>query len=133
VLHRVEVQGLPAVNSPVHGTPSHGIAMTADEREIWLADNTNHLLHVFDATVMPPRPTTRIKLRDEPGWIMFSLDGKTAFPSTGDVIDVRTKQIIATLEDERGEHVESEKMLEVDFADGKPVRASDQFGKGAKR
>jgi len=57
----------------------------------------------------------------------------TAFTSTGDMIDVRTKQIVATLEDEHGQAVESEKMVEIDFVNGKPIRASDQFGKGAKR
>ena len=133
VLHRVAVQGIPVANSPVHGTPSHGIAMTADETEIWVADNTNHQLHVFDATAMPPTQKTTIKLRDEPGWIAFSLDGTTAFASTGDLIDVKTKKIVATLQDERGGEVESEKMIEIDFANGRPLRASDQFGKGAKR
>jgi DNA-binding beta-propeller fold protein YncE len=133
LLHRVAVEGLKTENSPVHGTPSHGIAMTADESEIWVADNTNHFLHVFDATKMPPVQKTRIHLRDEPGWIAFSLDGRMAFASTGDIVDVRTKQIVATLEDEHGQAVESEKMIEIDFVSGKPVRASDQFGKGAKR
>ena len=58
VLHRVAVEGLRSQNSPVHGTPSHGIAMTADETEIWVADNTNHKLHIFDATDMPPKQKT---------------------------------------------------------------------------
>jgi DNA-binding beta-propeller fold protein YncE len=133
VIHRVEVKGIPVANSPVHGTPSHGIAMTADETEIWVADNTNHQLHVFDATAMPPTQKTTIKLRDEPGWIAFSLDGTTAFASTGDLIDVKTKKIVATLQDENRVEVESEKMIEIDFANGRPVRASDQFGKGAKQ
>jgi DNA-binding beta-propeller fold protein YncE len=133
LLHRVAVEGLKTENSPVHGTPSHGIAMTADETEIWVADNTNHVIHIFDATKMPPVQKTRVHLRDEPGWIAFGLDGRTAFASTGDMIDVRTKQIVATLEDEHGQDVESEKVVEIDFANGKPVRASDQFGKGAKR
>ena len=131
VLHRIEVPGVPVANSPVHGTPSHGIAMTADEREIWVADNTNHKLHVFDATVMPPKQKLSIDVRDEPGWIAFSLDGRTAFASTGDIIDVQTKKIVATLQDEHGQGVESEKVVEIDFGDGKPMRASDQFGKGA--
>ena len=87
VLHRVAVEGLKTENSPVHGTPSHGIAMTADETEIRVADNTNHFLHIFDATKMPPVQKTRVHLRDEPGWIAFSLDGRTAFASTGDVVD----------------------------------------------
>jgi len=133
LLHRVAVEGLDTKNSPVHGTPSHGIAMTADETEIWVADNTNHFLHVFDATKMPPAAKTRVHVRDEPGWIAFSLDGRTAFASTGDMIDVRTKRIVATLQDEHGVDVESEKVLEIDFENGRPVRASDQFGKGKVR
>jgi hypothetical protein len=49
------------------------------------------------------------------------------------VIDVKTKQIVATLQDENGDNAESEKMLEIDFANGKPSVAGDQFGKGKKR
>ena len=131
ILHRIPVPGVPVANSPVHGTPSHGIAMTADEREIWIADNTNHKLHVFDATVKPPTQKLSINVRDEPGWIAFSLDGRTAFASTGDMIDVTTRRIVATLKDEHGQDVESEKVVEIDFVNGKPLRASDQFGKGA--
>ncbi len=34
----------------------------------------------------------------------------------------------------RGLHVPSpEKIVEIDFVNGQPVRASDQFGKGTKR
>jgi hypothetical protein len=40
---------------------------------------------------------------------------------------------VATLQDEKRTAVERKKMLEVDFANGQPVRTSDQFGKGAKR
>jgi hypothetical protein len=36
-------------------------------------------------------------------------------------------------EDEHGQAVESEKVVQIDFVNDKPVRASDQFGKGAKR
>jgi DNA-binding beta-propeller fold protein YncE len=130
VLHRVEVPGVIPGKSPVHGIPSHGIAMTQDETEIWLTDNANNYLRVFDATVMPPVMKTSVKVRGEPGWITWSIDGKVAYPSTGDVIDIRTKQIITTLQDENGNGVQSEKMLEIDFAGGKPVAAGDQFGVG---
>lgn len=133
ILHHVEVPGVTAGRSPTHGIPSHGIAMTQDESEIWIADNANNYLRVFDATVMPPKMKTSIKVRDEPGWITFGIDGKLAYPSTGDVVDVKTKQIVATLQDENGANAESEKMLEIDFAGGKPSAAGDQFGKGKKR
>ncbi len=133
VIHHVEVPGVTAGRSPTHGIPSHGIAMTQDESEIWIADNANNYLRIFDATVMPPVLKTSVKVRDEPGWITFGIDGTLAYPSTGDVVDVKTKAIVATLHDENGNDAESEKMLEIDFAGGKPVAAGDQFGKGKKR
>lgn len=133
VLHHVVVDGVPTENSPVHGMPSHGIALTQDETEVWLSDNTNHFMRVFDATVMPPKLKTSVKLRDEPGWVTWSLDGRTAFPSTGDVVDIGSKKVVAQLTDEHGVAVESEKLLEIDFSGGKPVAAADQFGKGRKK
>ena len=133
ILHHVEVPGVPAGRSPTHGIPSHGIAMTQDESEIWIADNANNYVRIFDATRMPPVMKTSVKVRDEPGWITFGIDGTLAYPSTGDVVDVKTKQVVATLQDENGDNAESEKLLEIDFAGGKPVAAGDQFGKGQKR
>ena len=132
MLHRVEVTGYQKGSTKRHGCPSHGIALTPDEKELWLADSANSSIHVFDATAMPPKQTASIKLRDQPGWITFSIDGRRAYPSTGDVIDTSTKRIVATLEDETGKHVQSEKLLEVVFANGRSVRASDQFGIGHK-
>ena len=90
-------------------------------------------MHVFDATVKPPKQVASIEVREEPGWITFSIDGRYAYPSTGDVIDVSTRKIIAHLTDETGVAVHSEKMLEIDFADGKAVRAGCQFGVGSVR
>jgi len=133
IVAHVEVPGVTAGRSPTHGIPSHGIAMTQDETEIWIADNANNYLRIFDATSMPPTMKTSVKVRDEPGWITFGIDGTLAYPSTGDVVDVRTKQIVATLQDENGANAESEKLLEIDFAGGKPSVAGDQFGKGKKR
>lgn len=132
MLYRVEVTGYQKGPTKRHGCPSHGIALTPDEKELWLADAFNSSIHVFDATVMPPKQKMSIKLRDQPGWITFSIDGTRVYPSSGDVIDTSTKRIIATLEDETGAHVQSEKLLEVDFANGRPVRAGDQFAIGQK-
>jgi len=132
-LHRVEVEGYQKGPVKRHGCPSHGIGLTPDEKEIWLCDGANSMLHVFDATVMPPKQTRfSIKVRDQPGWISFSLDGRFAYPSTGQVIDTRTKKIVAALQDELGRQIGSEKLLEVVFDNGKPIRAGEQFGLGMK-
>jgi DNA-binding beta-propeller fold protein YncE len=133
MLHRVEVAGYQKGPVKRHGCPSHGIALVPDETELWLTDAANSSLHIFDATVMPPRQRTSIRVRDQPGWITFGLDGTYAYPSTGDVIDTRTKQIVAALADEHGRAVQSEKLLEIVFAGDRPARASDQFGVGRTR
>ena len=62
--------------------------------------------------------------------VTFSLDGTYAYASTGEVIDAKTKKIIAALSDEEDRPVHSEKMVEIDFADGKPIATGDQFGLG---
>jgi hypothetical protein len=129
-LHRVEVTGFPLGKPKRHGCPSHGIGLTSDEREIWICDGANSRMHIFDATVMPPRQTESLLLREQPGWITFSIDGQFAYPSTGEVFDVKTRKIVATLTDEEGRPVHSEKMLELDVANGKPIKNGDQFGLG---
>ncbi len=130
MLHRVEVTGFKQGPIKRHGCPSHGIGMTPDEKEIWVCDAANQRMHLFDATQMPPKQVASIQLRDEPGWITFSIDGTLAWPSTGEVIDVKTRKIIATLTDEEGRAVQSEKLLELDFQGSDVIAAGCQFGVG---
>ena len=129
-LYRVEVKGFPTGPTLRHGCPSHGIALTPDEKEVWVCDAHNSRLHVFDNTVMPPTQTSSVALRDQPGWVTFGVDGRFAYPSTGEVIDAATKKVVATLKDDTGRQVQSEKLLEIDFTGDKPSRNGDQFGRG---
>lgn len=129
-LHRVEISGFKPGPVKRHGCPSHGIGLTPDEKELWVVDAFNQRIHRFDATVMPPKQLESISVRDQPGWITFSLDGRYAYPSTGEVIEVKTRKILAALQDEQGNPVQSEKMVEIHFDGTKPVRAGDQFGVG---
>jgi DNA-binding beta-propeller fold protein YncE len=133
VLHRVDVRGF--AKGPVlrHGCPSHGIGLTPDEKELWVVDAFNKQAHVFDATVMPPKQVASIPLRDEPGWVTFTLKGDFVYPSTGDVIDPQTRKVVTQLADERGGPVMSEKMIEIDWQGGRPIRNGDQFGLGRVR
>jgi DNA-binding beta-propeller fold protein YncE len=130
MLHRVEVTGFKKGPVKRHGCPSHGVGLTPDEKELWVCDAANQRVHVFDATVMPPKQTVSIHLREQPGWVTFSLDGRYAYPSTGEVVDTRTKKIVTALKDEQGREVHSEKMVEIVFRGGVPVRNGDQFGVG---
>ncbi|MFN3648505.1 MAG: YncE family protein [Armatimonadota bacterium] len=132
VLHRVEVSGYQKGPIKRHGCPSHGVGLTPDEREVWLCDAANSRMHVFDNTRQPPRQVASIGVRDQPGWITFSLDGRYAYPSTGQVIDTRTRRIVAELSDEEGRPVQSEKVVEIVWKGDRPVRNGDQFGVGRK-
>jgi len=130
MLYRVEVPGFQKGPTKRHGCPSHGVGLTPDEKEVWIADAFNQRIHIFDNTVTPPKLITSLPVREQPGWVTFSLDGKYGYPSTGEVVDVKTHKVLTALTDEKGGQVHSEKMLEIDVKDGKPVRTGDQFGLG---
>jgi DNA-binding beta-propeller fold protein YncE len=129
---RIVVEGWNMGPVRRHGNPSHGIGLTPDEKELWLCDGFNMRMHVFSAHP-PYQQLTTIPLQDMPGWITFSIDGKYAYPSSGEVIDVKTRQILYTLKDEFHNSVASEKMLEIEMKDGKVIKAADQFGVGRVR
>ena len=115
---------------PVANGDQFGVGLTPDEKEVWVVDACNQQVHVFDNTTDPPAQRQSIKLREQPGWVTFSLDGKYGYPSTGEVIDAATKKIMYALKDEKGREVHSEKMLEVHFEKGRAVKVGDQFGVG---
>ena len=102
------------------------------KRSIWVCDAANQMLHVFDAGSAPPKQVAGVKLRDEPGWVTFRLDGVHAWPSTGEVIDIAARKIVAQLTDETGAAVQSEKMVEIHFRGRDAVQAGDQFGIGRR-
>ena len=105
--------------------PSHGIAFSPSQRELWLADGVKNRLHVFDAAVYPPAHLAVVALTAPPRWITFSLDGRYAYPSSGEIVDAASRRIVGALEDEQGAPVRSEKMLEIDVAGGVPIRAGE--------
>lgn len=128
-LARVAVMGWEPGYVKRHGNPSHGIGLTPDEKELWLCDGHNMRMHVFSARP-PYQQLTTIPVQDLPGWVMFSMDGKYAYPSSGEVIDVKTRRVLMVLKDEAYNSVQSEKMVEIDFAGRRSVKAGDQFGVG---
>lgn len=130
MLHRVEHK-TPAArlaqipNPPArkpHSTPSHGINLRPDQKEVWMVDGVYGYVYVFDVTQMPPKHVADIAISDDPakqphpGWVSFSIDGKYAYPDGGAVIDTATKKVAARIPT-------SEKLIEIDFRDGIPVKA----------
>src|SRR5439155_4509064 len=126
-------------------TPSHGISLSPDDRELYLVDTANSYVHVFDVSGLPqvaPVRVASIKLSrgfsgEESGcgkgwcgrisWLRHSLDGRFVLVGDdGDVISTQTRTIVAQVPALR----ETRKMLEIDWANGVPVAASPREGMG---
>jgi DNA-binding beta-propeller fold protein YncE len=137
MIHRVIVPGFEKGPVKRHGCPSHGVGLTPDESEVWVSDGANNRLHIFDSRRLSatnaPRYVASVELRDQPGWVTFSMDGRYAYPSTGEVIDTKTREIVVALTDEQQRIVQSEKVVEVVMSNGHVVRTGDQFGIGRKK
>ena len=123
----------PENNQPIaHRT--HGAGLTPDEKELWISDQEGKRLYIFDATETIPRMKTHVDLSaGGHGWITFSLDGHYAWCHTSDVIDAKSRKIVATLKDEKGQPMSGSKFIEVHFRNGKVVSMGDQFGLGRAR
>jgi DNA-binding beta-propeller fold protein YncE len=105
-----------------HSTWSHGLNLHPNQKEIWMVDGVYGYVYVFDVSAADPRQVASIpifadpKERPHPGWLSFSIDGAYAYPDGGVVIDTKTRRVVARIST-------SEKLVEVDFENGTPVRA----------
>lgn len=127
VLYSVQVEGFPERDFKKElDVQSHGVALSPDEREVWIADNGNDYLHLFDVSGLPQKAPVyleSIKLPSPPNWVQFSRDGRFAYSSGGEVIDAATRQLVA--------NTSSAKVrIQIDFADGVPAAAYVRYGLG---
>ena len=110
---------------------THGAGLTPDESELWISDQDDRKLFVFDATQMPPKPKGAVELsRGGHGWVCFSLDGQFAWCHTPDIIDAHSHKVLARFQDEHGQEVCSSKFIEVHFDGGRVVSMGNEFGLG---
>jgi DNA-binding beta-propeller fold protein YncE len=109
-----------------HGCPSRGIALTPDEKEIWVADGIFNKIHIFSNTDDPKEIDT-IDMSAGPFWMTFGLDAKVAYVSSGDIVDIATHKIVGQMKDEYGRVITSEKLLDMTFDNGHAQRVSNQF------
>jgi hypothetical protein len=132
-IHTVEVEGFPLgpedyPEPPV--TQSHGVALTPDEKEVWVTDDFYDYLHVFDVTGLPegaPEQIADIPLSSSPKWINFTRDGRFAHVSTGEIIDTRTREPIAMVDPSRI-------FMEIEQrANGNVISAYSRYGLGYGR
>jgi hypothetical protein len=117
-----------------HGAPMHAIGLTPDESEMWIGDAINDQILVFDNEGHDNWKldlSKSIKLDHSADWITMGLDGKRAYLSSGDVVDVASHKIVGKLRDEWGHLIHSEKFLDMEFdADGHLTRVVNAFANG---
>jgi DNA-binding beta-propeller fold protein YncE len=128
----LETVEIPGQASHPGGLNQHGIGLTPDEKEIWVVDGLNAVVHVFDATVSPPTETHQVRTT-YPGlhWITFTIDGRFAYPSVTPMAGALDTDVVDTATYSRvGKVGPSEEILEIDFAGSEIVRIGSQFGVG---
>ena len=136
VLYSVSPPGFTFDPGTFKRTPDHGISLSPDERELYLIDTPNGYVHVFDVSGLPataPRDIADIKLTHPPlydGWLQHSRDGRYVYVGrAGDVIDTRTRQVVAYLPPLQ----RTADFLEIDWRHGRPVSTTSRYGVGYVR
>jgi DNA-binding beta-propeller fold protein YncE len=139
LLYTVPIR-FPWHHSP--STPSHGISLTPDGRQLAVIDVPNSYVHVFDVSQVPeqpPRHVADIRLlasmrgKESPcggdcgraGWLQHSLDGRYLWVGDdGDVISTRTNRVIAYVQ----ALANSRYVFELDWRGASAVRTSSRSG-----
>ena len=127
VLYSVQVKGFQEgpFKSPL-AVQSHGVALTPDEKEVWVVDSKNSRVHLYDVTGLPakaPVYVTSVELPSKPNWVQFSRDGRFAYTSGGEVISAQTRQVT-------GQTSSAKVRIQIDFSGGKPSQAFVRYGLG---
>ena len=141
VIYTIAVDGskIPGyTTNTVSSIPSHGISLSPDDKEIYLIDEANSYVHVFDVSGLPASPPVQvadIKLQNSMsgneagcaydclrnGWVQHSRDGRFLYVGdSGDVIDTATRKTIATLPALANSRIH----IEIDFQDSTPIWAA---------
>ena len=123
LLYTVPISGFTSPSG--YTIPDHGIALSPNEREIFVIDSPNCYVHVFNNTVAPPAQVADIHLRGDcpylhanEGWLNASRDGRYVFVGqNGSVIDTTTNSVVTVLAPMR----QTKMFIEIDWANGRPV------------
>jgi DNA-binding beta-propeller fold protein YncE len=146
VLDTVPIRGF-SWNGQDVTDPSHGISLSPNEKELYVMDWPNNMVHVFDVSRVPARaprqvaniPLSRSMHHDESpcsydcladGWLQHSRNGRYVYVGdSGDVIDTHTRRTEVNL----GTLYETRKHIEIDWKAGVPVATTSRAGLGYVR
>jgi YVTN family beta-propeller protein len=75
VVQTVDLPPLPAgVQFPVPRTPTHGLELTPDEKELWVTSCGTDTVYVFDTVAK--KIVDKVSVGKGPNWVTFSPDGR---------------------------------------------------------
>ncbi|MEK6407749.1 MAG: beta-propeller fold lactonase family protein [Acidobacteriota bacterium] len=100
-IRRVELPALPpGTVIPPYDTLTHGLALTPDERELYVTSMAGKAVYAF--SVPDLKQLAKIDVGRVPNWITISPDGRLVWVSnqlddTVSAIDPRTKKVVATI------------------------------------
>jgi YVTN family beta-propeller protein len=106
VIGRVELPPAPPLDCPLEvDTPTHGLALTPDGKQLWVTSLADAGVYVYD--VAAKKTSAMIPVGKCPNWIAFSPDGKYGVVSNSDtndcsIIDVRTRREVARVKVGKG-------------------------------
>jgi DNA-binding beta-propeller fold protein YncE len=137
VLYTVRVPGFSWDPHTWSGSPSHGIALSPDERRLYVVDSPSGYVHVFDVSRLPasrPRHLADIKLHHPPlnssSWLQPSRNGRYLYVGrSGDVIDTTKRAVVAFLPPLQT----TGDCLEIDWSNGRPIGTTTRYGLGYVR
>jgi len=138
VLYTVPIHGFSTILNPdISDDPAHGVSLSPDEKELYVVDSINSMVHIFDVSGLPtitPKQVADLHLQNplrgsesncayscfRDGWVHHSRDGKYVFVGdSGDVIDTRLRKTVATLP----AMANTRKEIEIDFQNGSVIWA----------
>ncbi|HYQ85621.1 MAG TPA: glycosyl hydrolase family 18 protein, partial [Bacteroidota bacterium] len=145
VPYKIDLTTMGFSNCGSCDSPTHGISLSPDERELYVCDQPNSYVHVFDVSGIfqnsAPTKVADIKLVNlltgndsgctyeclREGWLHHSRDGRFVYVGeSGDVISTATRSVVARLPALRN----SRKMLEIDWQNGRPIATTTRYGLG---
>ena len=106
VLERVELPAAPPLNCPLEvNTPTHGLALTPDGKQLWVTSLADSGMYVYDLATRKTSPL--IPVGKCPNWVSFSPDGKYCAVSNSDtndcsIIDTRTQREVSRVKVGKG-------------------------------
>jgi YVTN family beta-propeller protein len=85
-IERVELPAAPPLNCPLEvNTPTHGLALTPDGKQLWVTSLADGGIYVYDLATRKTSPM--IHVGKCPNWVTFSPDGKYCAVSNSDTND----------------------------------------------